>query len=336
MKSVLFKHRSIRKFRPTPIPEEVLRECLEAASRASTCGNMQLYSLVVTRDETLRERLAPCHFNQPMVRQAPCVVTVCADIHRFTMWCEQRDADPAYDNFAWFLNASTDALLAAHYPLARRVISLLGSRIRHLGDSIRNLVVCSVEGRLIKLLIALVYDLLPDAEAWRRPVTVPLRISQEQLASMAGTTQPTVSDLLQKLQKEGQIRVERRRITLLHPLRLLSGVDGMTVTSAMKGLYPATYDTLTDVIVNGNWDKYVGKIATLGLVSGTDPEANYVQIPMGDGTQWSDSFTQDDYKAMVKDMFDGKITVSNNTSSDVSAADFATVITVDDQGSIKG
>ena len=115
-----------------------------------------------------------------------------------------------------------------------------------------------------------------------------------------------------------------------------AGVDGMTVTSAMKGLYPATYDTLTDVIVNGNWDKYVGKIATLGLVSGTDPEANYVQIPMGDGTQWSDSFTQDDYKAMVKDMFDGKITVSNNTSSDVSAASFATVITVDDQGSIKG
>ena len=115
-----------------------------------------------------------------------------------------------------------------------------------------------------------------------------------------------------------------------------AGVDGMTVTSAMKGLYPATYDTLTDVIVNGNWDKYVGKIATLGLVSDTDPEANYVQIPMGDGTQWSDSFTQDDYKAMVKDMFDGKITVSNNTSSDVSAADFATVITVDDQGSIKG
>ena len=115
-----------------------------------------------------------------------------------------------------------------------------------------------------------------------------------------------------------------------------AGVDGMTVTSAMKGLYPATYDTLTDVIVNGNWEKYVGKIETLGLVSGTDPEANYVQIPMGDGTQWSDSFTQDDYKAMVKDMFDGKITVGNNTSSDVSAADFATVITVDDQGSIKG
>ena len=108
----------------------------------------------------------------------------------------------------------------------------------------------------------------------------------------------------------------------------------LTVTSAMKGLYPATYDTLTDVIVNGNWDKYVGKIETLGLVSGTDPEANYVQIPMGDGTQWSDSFTQDDYKAMVKDMFDGKVTVSNDTKKAVK--DFATVITVNDQGQIKG
>ena len=113
-----------------------------------------------------------------------------------------------------------------------------------------------------------------------------------------------------------------------------AGVDGMTVTSAMKGLYPATYDTLTDVIVNGNWEKYVGKIETLGLVSGTDPEANYVQIPMGDGTQWSDSFTQDDYKAMVADMFDGKVTVSNDTKK--APTDFATAITVNDQGQIKG
>ncbi len=88
-------------------------ECLEAASRASTCGNMQLYSLVVTRDAALREKLAPLHFNQPMVREAPCLVTVCVDIHRFSMWCEQRNADPAYDNFAWFLNGATDALLAA-------------------------------------------------------------------------------------------------------------------------------------------------------------------------------------------------------------------------------
>ncbi|MFR4013124.1 MAG: BMP family lipoprotein [Oscillospiraceae bacterium] len=113
-----------------------------------------------------------------------------------------------------------------------------------------------------------------------------------------------------------------------------AGVDGLTVTSAMKGLYPATYDTLNDVIINGNWANYVGQIATLGLVSADDPEANYVQIPMGEGTQWSDSFTEDDYKAMVADMYNGVITVSNDISK--TASDFATVITVDDQGAIKG
>ncbi len=69
---------------------------------------------------------------------------------------------------------------------------------------------------------------------------------------------------------------------------------GMTVTSAMKGLAPTVKDTLKDIIENGNWANYAGKITTLGLISGTDPEVNYVQIPMG-STQWADGkFTQDD------------------------------------------
>ena len=71
MKTLLAKHRSIRKFRSEPIAPEVLQDMLEAASRASTCGNMQLYSLIVTQSRELREALAPCHFNQPMVRTAP-------------------------------------------------------------------------------------------------------------------------------------------------------------------------------------------------------------------------------------------------------------------------
>ena len=101
----------------------------------------------------------------------------------------------------------------------------------------------------------------------------------------------------------------------------------------MKGLYPATYDALTDIIVNGNWDKYVGKIESLGLVSADDPTLNYVQIPM-ESTQWADgAFTQDDYKALVKEMFDGTLKVSDDITKGVS--DFATVITVDDQGQIK-
>ena len=113
----------------------------------------------------------------------------------------------------------------------------------------------------------------------------------------------------------------------------VEGYKALTVTSAMKGLYPATYDTLTDVIVNGNWEKYSAKIDTLGLVSADDPAANYVQIPM-ESTQWADgAFTQDDYKALVKAMFDGTLTVSNDTTK--APADFATVITVEDLGNIK-
>ena len=113
----------------------------------------------------------------------------------------------------------------------------------------------------------------------------------------------------------------------------IEGYKALTVTSAMKGLYPATYDTLTDVIVNGNWEKYSAKIDTLGLVSADDPTANYVQIPM-ESTQWADgAFTQDDYKALVKAMFDGTLTVSNDTTK--AASDFATVITVEDLGNIK-
>ena len=113
----------------------------------------------------------------------------------------------------------------------------------------------------------------------------------------------------------------------------IDGYKALTVTSAMKGLYPATYDTLTDVIINGNWANYAGKIATLGLVSADDPALNYVQIPM-ESTQWADgAFTQDDYKALVKAMFDGTLTVSNDITK--AAKDFATVITVDDQGQIK-
>ena len=104
----------------------------------------------------------------------------------------------------------------------------------------------------------------------------------------------------------------------------------LTVTSAMKGLYPATYDALTDVILNGKWADYVGKIETLGLVSADDPTLNYVQIPM-ESTQWAAGFTQDDYKALVKGMFDGTIKVSN----DIAAAPAVTNVTVDYQDQIK-
>ena len=106
-------HRSIRKYSSRPVPEEVLREVLEAGTRASTTGNMQLYSMVVTTSEALKKELSPCHFNQPCVMQAPVIITFCADIHRFSTWCRQRGAEPRYDNFVWFTNAVIDTVLAS-------------------------------------------------------------------------------------------------------------------------------------------------------------------------------------------------------------------------------
>ena len=107
--------------------------------------------------------------------------------------------------------------------------------------------------------------------------------------------------------------------------------EDMTVTSAMKGLANTTQHMI-DEVVNGNFANYGGKIDSLGLVSGDDPTANYVQLPM-ETTQWGDGFTQDDYKALVKAMYDGEITVSNDVS--VAPEANATTITVNSYSNIK-
>ena len=103
--------------------------------------------------------------------------------------------------------------------------------------------------------------------------------------------------------------------------------EGITVTSAMKGLAATVNTVLTD-IKGGKWSDYAGKIDNLGLVS-ENPEENYVQLPL-ESTQWGDGFTEDDYRTLVKSMYSGEITVSN----DITAMP-ATTIKVNDYGSIK-
>lgn len=103
--------RTIRKYKAQDIPVDLLNDMLETSFRAATMGNMQLYSVVVTRDPEMKAQLAPAHFNQPMVTSAPVVLTFCADFNRFSKWCRQRKAEPGYDNLLSFMNAMTDALL---------------------------------------------------------------------------------------------------------------------------------------------------------------------------------------------------------------------------------
>lgn len=113
MTDTLLNHRSIRKYKSDPIPNPILDYILEAGTRASTTGNMQLYSIVVTTEEAVKEELSPCHFNQGMVKEAPVVLTFCADFNRFNSWCMQRKAEPGYDNFLSFFTAAVDTLLVA-------------------------------------------------------------------------------------------------------------------------------------------------------------------------------------------------------------------------------
>lgn len=103
--------RSIRHYSDQPVDTSLLHELLTDAMHTQTMGNLQLYSVIVTRDEERKRQLQALHFNQSMVSNAPVVLTVCADFNRVSRWAEQRQATPGYNNFLSFLNAATDALL---------------------------------------------------------------------------------------------------------------------------------------------------------------------------------------------------------------------------------
>lgn len=105
------KRRSVRKYSDREVSDDQLRSLLQRAEQTQTMGNLQLYSVVINRSPEMKAKLAPAHFNQPMVEQAPVVLTFCADYNRCTKWCNERKATPGYDNFLSFLNAATDALL---------------------------------------------------------------------------------------------------------------------------------------------------------------------------------------------------------------------------------
>jgi nitroreductase len=110
---VIFSHRTIRRYSDKKIASNLLETVLTAGVKASNTGNMQVYSIIVTTDDNIKTELFPSHFNQMMVKDAPVVLTFCADFNRFKKWCYQRNAEPGYDNFLSFLTAATDAIIAA-------------------------------------------------------------------------------------------------------------------------------------------------------------------------------------------------------------------------------
>jgi nitroreductase len=110
---LLLNRRTIRKYTAEPVDDNLLNDLLRMGYRASTTGNMQVYSIVITRDREMKQALAPLHFNQKMITEAPVILTFCADFNRFNKWCRLRKAEPGYDNFLSFVTAAIDALLVA-------------------------------------------------------------------------------------------------------------------------------------------------------------------------------------------------------------------------------
>lgn len=142
----LLAHRSIRRYRPDPVPDDVLRRVLEAGVRASSSGNMQAYSIVVTRDRALRERLHAPHMGQDMVLEAPVLVTFCSDFHRMRRWLALSDAADGFDDVFAFLVGAIDAVLVSQNVALAAEAEGLG--ICYLGSTLAN---CHEIGRLLEL-----------------------------------------------------------------------------------------------------------------------------------------------------------------------------------------
>lgn len=107
------KRRSVRKFMDREVPDSIIDSIIERAMKAPTTGNMQLYTVVISREEDALEKLRPSHFNQPASMGAKALLTVCADFNRFSRWCEVSGAIPGYDNFLSFISAMLDATIFA-------------------------------------------------------------------------------------------------------------------------------------------------------------------------------------------------------------------------------
>jgi nitroreductase len=142
----IHQHRSIRKYKPDHVPDDLLNEILGAGIRASSSGNMQTFSIIVTRDRGLREQLFEAHFEQEMVLEAPILLTFCADFNRMRHWLRLSNAPDNFDNFMSFMIASIDAILVSQNVALAAESQGLG--ICYLGSTLSN---CDRVGRILQL-----------------------------------------------------------------------------------------------------------------------------------------------------------------------------------------
>ncbi len=79
----LFTRRSIRHYKPDPVPENLIRELLRAAMNAPSAGNEQPWHFVVIYERSNMEAITGVHPHSRMLHEAPVAILVCADRHLF-------------------------------------------------------------------------------------------------------------------------------------------------------------------------------------------------------------------------------------------------------------
>lgn len=144
--NTLHQHRSIRKYTPEPVTDTILNEILEVGIRASSSGNMNAYSIIVTRDQEIRNKLYEPHMKQKMVIEAPILITFCADFFRMRQWLRISEAPDGFDNFMSFMVAALDATLVSQNVALAAESKGLG--ICYLGSTLAN---CDRIGEILKL-----------------------------------------------------------------------------------------------------------------------------------------------------------------------------------------
>ena len=202
--------RSIRKYTGQDVSGSLLDELLEIAARASNTGNMQLYSVIVTRDQAAKERQAPLHFNQKMATEAPVVLTFCADANRFVRWAKNRKAEAGFDNLQTFLAATIDAMLFAQAFCDAAEAKGLG--ICYLGTTVYHADKFIAEYKLPRLVVPIVTVTVgyPEEPLPVQPERLPLEafVHKEEYVDYT----PASIDALYKAKEELEANIEYTKI----------------------------------------------------------------------------------------------------------------------------
>ncbi|WP_127582353.1 oxygen-insensitive NADPH nitroreductase [Paenibacillus koleovorans] len=109
---LLHAHRSIRKFKSTPVPDEVVAAILQSAQSASTSSNVQAYSVIRVTDPRIRAGIQAVTGNQQAVGECPLFLVWCADLHRNKLACEWNGASMVSEGMENFIIATVDTTLA--------------------------------------------------------------------------------------------------------------------------------------------------------------------------------------------------------------------------------